>query len=251
LLGPFAALAAIYATVKTLDRRSYKYAFLAGLSFLTCLVSGSRSAALGAVAGVAIIPIFRIKSRALRWICIIFLLGTAFFVRSTFDFNSLDGSPLFAGGDSFEKYVAELQIKGMTNTREQLWKDRWVEFDSSPIVGIGVGVEEAGGTKTEYGTIVVEPGSSYLAILSMTGIVGALSFGILVLTLVVRVQKKWTLLNSTDRTEIVAVGMFWAVHAVAEGWIFAGGSILCLFFWIWVGRLSNLGSLQFKSSPAI
>lgn len=248
LLGPFAALATIYATVKTLEARSYKYGLIASVSFLTCLASGSRSSALGAAAAVTMIPVLRIKSQALRLVCIIFLLAAVFSARSVFDFNSLDGSPVFKSGSPFEKYVAELQQKGMSNTREQLWKMRWNEFDSSPIVGIGIGVEEAGGSKTEYGSIVVEPGSSYLAILSMTGIIGALSFGILMVSLVMKVRKKWTFLESTDRTEIVAVGMFWAVHAVAEGWIFAGGSILCLFFWLWAGRLSNLGSLPPKRS---
>jgi O-antigen ligase len=250
LLGPFAALAVIYATVKTLETRSYKYGFIAAVSFLTCLASGSRSATLGAVAAVTMIPVLRIKSQALRWICIIFLLGTVFFVRSEFDFNSLDGSPVFKSGSPFERYVAELQQKGVSNTRERLWEARWAEFNSSPVVGIGIGVEKAGGSRTAYGTTVVEPGSSYLAVLSMTGIIGALSLGILLVSLAMKFQKKWTFLNSTDRTEVVAVGMFWAIHAVAEGWIFAGGSILCLFFWLWVGRLSDLGSLPPKRSFA-
>jgi O-antigen ligase len=251
LLGPFAALAVIYATVKTLETRSYKYGLISAVSFLTCLVSGSRSAVLGAVAAVAVIPIFRIKSQLLRWICVISLLSAAFFIRSTFEFDSLDGSPLFKGGSPLERYVTELQQKGMANTREQLWEVRWDEFASSPIVGLGIGVDTSGGFQTEYDTTVIEPGSSYLALLSMTGIMGVLGFVILIMNLVMKVRKKWTLLNSTDRTEIVAVGIFWAIHAIAEGWIFAGGSILCLFFWLWVGRLSNLASLTVKRSPAI
>jgi hypothetical protein len=182
LLGPFAALAVIYATVKALETRSYKYGLVAGVSFLTCLVSGSRSAALGAVGAVVLIPILRIKSQVLRWTCMISLLGSMFLIWSAFNFGSLDGSPVFKSQNPFERYIAELQQKGLENTRKQLWAIRWTEFDSSPIVGIGLGVESKGGSRTEYGTIVVEPGSSYLAILSMTGIVGALSFGILMVT---------------------------------------------------------------------
>jgi O-Antigen ligase len=249
LLGPFAALAVIYATVKTIETKSYKYGFISAISLLTCFVSGSRSAALGAVVALAVIPILRLKSQTLRWTSVFLLLCMAFFVRSAFNFDSLDGSPVFKADNPLDRYVAQLQQKGMENTRAELWDMRWAEFESSPIAGLGIGVESSGGSRTGYGTTVIEPGSSYLAVLSMTGITGALGLLGLFLTLLVRVRKKWTIISSTDRTEIAAAGIFWAVHAVAEGWIFAGGSILCLFFWLWVGRLSSLGTLIPGSSP--
>jgi len=246
VLGPFAALAIIYAAVKAVNERSYKYALIAVVSLLTCLVSGSRSAVLGAVAGVASIPVLQLRSQALRWLCIFLIIVTALFARSWLSFDSLDGSPLFPGNSPLERYVAELQQKGLVNTREQLWETRWSEFNSSRAVGIGIGVDTSGGLKTEYGTITIEPGSSYLAMLSMTGLLGVLSFGVLMITLVMKFRKNWDFLGSVETTEIVAVGIFWAIHALVEGWVFAGGSIFCLFFWLWVGKLSNLGSPDFR-----
>ena len=249
LLGPFAALSLIYSAVKMIRDKSAKYGLIALLSFLTCLVSGSRSAALGALAGVVVIPLFYIRHRAIKWLCIMFLMILAFLVQVTFDFTAMDGAPLFKSGDSFERYVSELQQKGLINTRDEMWEMRWREFYSSPIVGIGIGVDSLD-TRTAYGTRVVEPGSSYLSILSMTGIMGALSITILILSIAKKVWQKWDILDFTDRTEVSAAGIFWAFHAIAEGWIFAAGSILCLFFWLWVGRLLNLGSSVIRKGPA-
>jgi O-antigen ligase len=147
-------------------------------------------------------------------------------------------------------YVKELTGKAGVNSREILWQNRWAEVDASPLVGVGIGVDTFGIVKSEYGTVVVEPGSSYLAVLSMTGVLGSVSTLLLIFSAIIKFLGKWDTIPEDIRTEVFAVGAFWAVHAVAEGWIFAVGSILCLFFWLWIGQVVSLGSLTFKGSTA-
>ena len=63
-----------------------------------------------------------------------------------------------------------LRVKSFSNTRAWLWEARIAEFRESPAIGIGF-LRTIYGRESELGEI--EPGSSYLAILSMTGLVGA------------------------------------------------------------------------------
>ena len=81
----------------------------------------------------------------------------------------------------------------------------------------------------------------------MTGILGATGLLLLLCSLGGQLMKRSYLIPKTDLVQTAGIGAFWAVHAVAEGWIFAGGSFLCLLFWIWVGRLATLASTELEN----
>jgi O-antigen ligase len=241
LLGPIAALASIFAVIKTLNEKSYTSGFVAVVSVLTCLLSGSRTAVLGLIVGLLIIPVMQLRSQAARWLISLFIITGSLLAWSSFDLGSLDGASSYVEDSPVKQYTETLYEKGMKNTRRYLWQMRLTEFESSPLFGIGIGVDSLGGTKTDYGTLVVEPGSSYLAVLSMTGLMGAVSILVLLLSLTIRFRNNWNFISRDNRAEVVSVGAFWAVHGVAEGWIFAGGSILCLLFWLWVAHFGDVG----------
>jgi hypothetical protein len=90
--------------------------------------------------------------------------------------------------------------------------------------------EESGG---------VETGSSYLAILSMTGCGGAAAWLVFAAGLVRRVRLSWTAMAENERLQTCAMAGFWAVHLGAEGYIYAVGSAMGITFWLWLGNLSD------------
>jgi O-antigen ligase len=132
-----------------------------------------------------------------------------------------------------------LARKGIENTRTDLWQARLEEFKSSPVFGIGVAMGTGSGSVIEAsGSIRVEPGSSYLAVLAMTGGLGAIAFFSAMGWLVygfITVQRKMPLKQDI----LSAAGIFLAVHGVAEGWILGFGSPLCFLFWLWLGNVGD------------
>ena len=142
-----------------------------------------------------------------------------------------------------KKNEAQITESGEINysgSRDILWGQRIREFKESPLVGVGFGyaeyvtdINERTGKitykKTETG--VVEPGSSWLAALSMTGLLG---FSALLILWLKSLQQCWKV-EKQDKLFGVYVGsclIFWAVHMIAEGQIFAAGSFLLFMVWI-------------------
>jgi len=244
LLGPFAALASIYTLSDTFTKRKRIYLILLILSILTCVMSGSRLALIGLLVGGSLFPVLKLKSRALRSFAYAAIAIVGLLAWSWLDISSLDGLPFFQKQRSLEMFTYEIAQKGLLNTRELLWQSRLEEFKENPLWGIGIGVDKYAMARTEYGTIVVEPGSSWLAILSMTGLVGAGSLFVLFVFHLKKIIGQWDYLAPAIRAEIAAIGIFWSIHAVAEGWIFAGGSMLCFLFWLWLGNVASFVALR-------
>jgi hypothetical protein len=96
----------------------------------------------------------------------------------------------------------------------------------------------SGSVKDESGSIRVEPGSSYLAILSMTGVLGTLTFFGALAPLVLGLAYSRRI-NRPDRDILNVMGIYLAVHGVAEGWIISFGSPLSFLFWLWLGSLGD------------
>ena len=65
---------------------------------------------------------------------------------------------------------------GTFSSRESLWMARIAEIKSHPLTGVGFCCVDPRLTPVNTQTGVIEPGSSWLAIFSMTGILGFLSF---------------------------------------------------------------------------
>jgi O-antigen ligase len=135
--------------------------------------------------------------------------------------------------------TAGLTQKSWNNSREMHWQARWDEFLSSPFTGVGFATawEDTIGVDDETGA--VETGSSYLAMLSMTGYVGGVACLLLALSLAMRLLACWPILTERQRLEIGSSASFWLVHLGAEGYIYAVASLLGLTFWLWLGCLND------------
>jgi hypothetical protein len=101
--------------------------------------------------------------------------------------------------------------------------------------GYGAAIEYA----SDRFSTTVEPGSAYLVVLSMTGLLGALSLIWIIGTELFMLKKFWSYVPSERKYEIAGIGSLLFVHGGAEGWIYSAGAVMCLYFWIWMGRLGD------------
>lgn len=131
-----------------------------------------------------------------------------------------------------KKQEGNVKAGSQFNSRGSKWDARIEEFAGSPVFGVGFSAQDPDG-KDEYdkrnGTI--EPGSSWLAVLSMTGAVG---FVLIVLMLVFPL---FYLRDNPNPFNALLLGLlvFFFLSFIAEGYIFAGGNPLCFIAWLVFG----------------
>lgn len=108
---------------------------------------------------------------------------------------------------------------------------RWNEFISNPIIGVGFAAINSNG-KDPYNrkTGTVEPGSSWLCILSMTGIIGFIMVSLLMFGSfnVIKQNKELAWLSG--------VFSFFCIHMLVEGYVFAAGNSLTFILWLVIGN---------------
>jgi O-antigen ligase len=110
---------------------------------------------------------------------------------------------------------------------------------------MGEGGEEQGVVTDDFGNVNVEPGSSYLAVLAMTGLSGATGMGVFLLWIAAKWFGRWRFLPAGQAAQLLGAGAFMGVNGIAEGWVLAVGSPLCLIFWLWLGQLvDSVDSVQ-------
>ncbi len=157
---------------------------------------------------------------------------------------------------------------GMLWSRAALFDARIHEFLSNPIFGVGYASERVLTAFDNFSvwvtTGVIEPGSSWLALLAQTGIIGFLLMAVFVWTVIV---KAYALMHNAvpisgsfnftpdekifhdhlnassslmcSPTTIVAVFTALLVESLVEGWILAGGAFFALFFWLSCSMIQN------------
>lgn len=226
-LGMVSGLGMLYLLYRALLRpkkeRKWYYVVIAVLA-LTILIAASRSALLSAAAGMLII-LYQSNKKNGKFIQI--LMGILLVGMLTL--------PLwedFTTGLK-KKIVSDTEL-GVYGTRTQKWTARITEFSSNPIFGIGFASVDR--HHDEVGIRgVVEPGSSWLCILSMTGIIGFILF---VLILIKPFQ---FLISHPTPYNVLLLGLmvFICMHMISEGYIFAGGSSGSVLAWLIFGCASD------------
>ncbi|WP_455621148.1 O-antigen ligase family protein [Parabacteroides sp.] len=234
MLGPFAALCTLFSVYRLLsisqDEQNKRvrifHALLLLLSLYCLLQAASRTAFFGTLVSVAVFLTVYYRNELGRYLKVIIAVCAV----SVFTF------PVW------NRYMDKLEMKNQggtelnINSREEHWKQRWNEFQSNPFWGIGfasVNMDTAEGSNfSQEGK--VETGSSWLSILSMTGLFGFAAFFSLFLITLKRAWQMWydtPLLSSF----LIAVLCFWTLHMMAEGYVYAGGNSLAFCVWLTLG----------------
>lgn len=223
LLAPVSALAAIDLFTSRQSQRSKFHTYLLVICITTCIGAGSRGAVLGLTAGILTHVTHRREGVYVLLIAAIGMVAVSFIQLNRADFSHRLGGSVFA----------ELTAKGTNNTRQQLWGYRIQEFQESPIIGIGFQQQKL--YRPGSSRAFLEPGSGYLAVLSMTGIAGAIGFGCIALMVVRALFSSASAIPGSYRDILRGWIAFFCVHSVVEGYVFACGSLLCLLLWLTIG----------------
>lgn len=164
------------------------------------------------------------------------------------------------------KFEGGVDHGSLTWSRDSLWAARWQEFMESPFYGVGLGSvryfaypwnnpEEI----LSHGHI--EPGSSWLGVLSQTGIVGLFLLVIPMISIWAHVLRVFAsnyadsvavtltgnlcsrikiILKSVDSLQLqVAVFIICLIQSLTEGFILAPGSFHFTMFWVLLSRMKS------------
>lgn len=225
LAGPIAGMGGALALARYFRSRSKAFALLAVLAIIPVIASSSRVALLSTIVAYSVLAFRRS-----------FAFGAAMAAVAASAVAILLLLP--SDSASSNSVIAAMASKSTVNTRAELWDSRFDEFKGSPIFGIGVAMGTGGGSAVEEGgSIRVEPGSSYLAILAMTGLLGTIAFASAGVMLLKNYSRQTT--SNFGRDAEIAIGTFLAVHGIAEGWVLSFGSPLAMLFWLWVGKMAD------------
>lgn len=245
MLGPLSAvslLLLVYIKIDfvnlNLNVKYKKYVnFLILLVFMALIVSSSRSSILGLVAGLLFF-IYKVNQNKFRkFISTIFKVILIIVISSPIWFSYTEGLR--------QKMEYADSQGGLASSRNAHWDARLYEFNSSPLFGIGFATADikspiAIGINEQTGGL--EPGSSWIAILAMTGIFGFIVVVLLFLRLFVFL---WREKNNLSKSGILgALLLFFSLHMAAEGYFLAAGSFLFFYIWLLFGVIE--GYKQYK-----
>lgn len=242
-LGPMAGLSGfvLFATILSFNSPK-KYLIIVLMAFFcmaSCLLSASR-AGIGATGVACIFAIFRYYRNRMSKMASVFVVLVGL-LAATF--------PVWGGLTDFlvQKQQANEEMGGAMFSREKKFTARILEFESSPIIGIGYNVINPEYDFVEESTGQIEPGSSWLAVASMTGVIGLFVFlGICSRGL----KRAWRIKSPFVSSLLGGMLVFFFIHMIAEGYIFAPGSFLALLFWLIIAVVDGVFDIDKKTNGA-
>ena len=216
---------------------------LIAICIFTGILAGSRSALLSLLISFAIWLWIYLKSFK-KYLIVILSIGFVILITAPAWTNYTE---------TIDKKIEASQAAGsLLSTRENIWKQRWKEFQQEPVFGIGFSKVDRDSegedmSKSKTGTGIVEPGNGWLFVLSSTGIGGF----IFLLWIYLKMLWKLIRIHSAEALLIVSLLIFFGVHSFAEGYIFASGSFFCLVFWLCLGLAASLPrpKIKFQIKP--
>lgn len=238
LLSPLAGICVIYGIYRfylseTVFER-YKEIVCTVISFLVLIMAGSRGALAATLVGIFFfyIRLYRHRmGRLIKVVVFLFLLAisTSFIwwpyterIRQKMDSSEEAGS--------------------VTSSRDMMWRERIREFEAYPFFGVGFASFNMDYIQTEHTinrqTGTVEPGTSWLFLLSSLGLYGFLSFLLPVsYVLYILYKDSGTGLNGGLAGSLMAL---FFTHMLVEGYVISSGAFLCFFFWLLLSECEQI-----------
>ena len=226
-LSPVAGIVAIISVSKVINPKIQSsrllYAVLFVVGSITCVVAGSRTAIVGLLIALCVFLwqnrrhiLSLLKNRKARIIAV--CCGGAMLAML----------PSSLGVVQHKMQTGE-KHGSIFYSRQQLFSDRKAEFASSPWMGIGYANEYP--SETNGGDVLaIQPGSSWLSILTYTGVVGGGVFLWFLIRLVKRLRRKENTRSYPPGFFPLLVFLF--IDATTEGWLLFSGALMFPVFWL-------------------
>ena len=210
-----------------------------GLLFAVCMylgfVSHSRAglAAAFVSCGLLCLALRKYKMFIQGLMILVIILAAIGIVRPE-AITSMTSSVLYKGAD---------QDQGILASRQSPWRTAVDNIKEHPWFGTGLGTTADGadadqqqGKYSSNSNVTSENGSSYLAIVSGVGILGAIPSFVLLCMLIAKTVRTLRLMSRSTTAAHAAIPLAMVmvagiVHAAFEDWMFAPGNYLCVFFW--------------------
>ena len=216
-LAPIAVFSLFYVCYAIPDKWFFRIIFVL-LSLFVVVLAGSRSALFAMLVAYFASLYIESKSKFMKHLVVCFLFGLISF-------------PLWKTQlEVFEKKMEIQERMDGDNSRTSKWNNRLNEFYSHPLFGIGFSSVDLDKSSADYvkDTGTIEPGSSWLAILSMIGLFGFFPFTLLFfLSFLPYLRNQF--LSSFDILCFQLL-VFFAIHFVFEGYLFGIGNLLLIIF---------------------
>ncbi len=244
VLGPIAAIATLVAIHWAYQANKIKvrclYYIIASLAFTTCVATGSRVALVAVLAGGSFYYYKINQGKLTRFVRIVLIIATI----GIFSFPFWQPyTERLMGKMAYSEQQGDMLV-----TRAVLWQLRIDEFKSSPINGVGfAAVDTSIATRFDDTEGRVEPGSSWLVVLSMLGLIGFIPFVLLTFSYFNFVYKDNA--NRPDSALLGGLLCFFIVHMTAEGYVLSAGSGLFFYFWLLMGMLEQNRRLKLCPLP--
>lgn len=232
LLGPVAGITTLFLLWYALKRNRIFWIF-AVCAFGAILFSASRAALYSTLGGGIILFLYTANNKKKG-------IGTCIIIGII----ALISYPLW------QSALGGIQAKNNRGYNDEIFDSRQEKFDfriqeisENIIFGVGfasVDPKIDDSFMIETGTI--EPGSSWLAITSMTGLIGIAFFLLIYLIAFNNVFNSISVYKSL----FLSLLAFYVIHLIVEGYAYAGGSILCYIFWLTIGVSSDLKYIENK-----
>lgn len=224
MLGPIATISALTFYFLYQKKSRILYLILFFLSAMSAVLASSRAALLALVVAIIYNLIVGKVDAVVRKRMIGILVFSALL--------TIPISGIVFKGVIDKQETRATQTSGI-NSRQDKFNYRINEFKSSPLLGIGFSAIDinSGDHYTEKEGRI-EPGTSHLAVLSMTGLVGFAVY----LVILYRIYANTKRIKTLHSRYVFTCFLAFFIHAWFEGYILAGGGFLALLYWLVVGQ---------------
>lgn len=226
VLGPMSGISACASIYLFLTKRKKRFLICAILCSGAVMLAASRSAFLAMIISIVFL-IYKYTSK--KALFAKYIVSGVLVLAMSF--------PFWSGFlDRMASKQENIEVQGRFGTRTNKWENRIAEFSSSPLIGIGFSTVGENSGDVDKPTGGVEPGSSWLAVLSMTGIVGFL----FVFSFFYKAYRINMNSLQQDAPLLMSLLVFISIHMMGEGYIFAAGNPTCVIAWLIVGCNTDL-----------
>lgn len=238
MLGPISMIVALFFFVLYMYNRKRIYIALFFMATMSAVFASSRAALLGLVIAIVYSLFFGNFSHSMKK----HILGLLVICSLL----TLPISDIAFRGVINKQQSREMQSDNI-NSRQDKFDYRIAEFEKSPLLGVGfcaVDIEGGDGYSPYDGQI--EPGTSHLSVLSMTGILGMMAY-------IIILYKAYTHARKADNAHskfVLLCFIAFFVHAWFEGYVFSAGGFLSFLYWLIIGQCidspSRITQLSYK-----